>query len=477
MKAILQIYFGIILGIQAIYASTFDTKVIEQVKLGVVSINAKIHKAAYNHPGESYGSGFLVNKAQGLIITNRHVIGSATISRYEVTFFNGKQVDAKVFYYDPIWDFAVLKVEPNEIPAKAQQLILKPEEVKTDQEVFIVGKNAGQDFSFQTGRVTSLYETAGLYPAQAIRINVNNRGGSSGSPVCNKEGHIVGLIHSSNMDSYGFALWTGYITKSLESLLKNQRPTRKSIGAVWAYYSVDRAIRYLDFPSEMAAEYLEKFPESRNQIIYIKDRLKNSPARKFLRPGDIVWKVNGKFVGPQIHMVEEAINGSDPVVLTVVRRGKTIQLSFKAYNLLDHQIKRIASFAGAHFYEADELTRYLIGVKPRTILVSYVQPGTGLHQRFNMVPGLDLTFALIKGIGGHPVKNFEDVLSAIRHLKNKKFFDITHDNYGVWVEYDRWPVLSHPSLVSEGDIHPTDGPPLLHTLDLAEGEWETTEIW
>ena len=58
MKVILQIYFGIVLSIQAICANTFDTKVIEQVKLGVVSINAKVHKAAYNHPGESAGSGF-----------------------------------------------------------------------------------------------------------------------------------------------------------------------------------------------------------------------------------------------------------------------------------------------------------------------------------------------------------------------------------------------------------------------------------
>lgn len=460
-----------------VWGAEFSQDVVQNTKRGVVSILAKIQKAAFNTPGESYGSGFIVDKTKGLICTNRHVVGSASIGRYEVTFFNGKQVDANVLYYDPIYDIAVLQVDPADIPSDANQLQLKPDEAAADKDVFLIGKNAGQDFSFQVGRITSLFETNGLYPAQAMRISLNTRGGSSGSAVCTKDGHVIGLIHSSNMDSYGFALWAGYLQPIIASLQKQEKPIRQSIGAIWSYYSLDRAIRYLEFPTDMAASYAQKFPESRNQMIAVSTTLNGSPAKEHLRAGDLIWKVNGQEVGPYINKIEAAMNQqrNQPIELVIVREGKVVSVTIPTYSLLKHQVRRIISFAGANIYESDELIRYLTGLEPRSVVISYVQPGTGLHQRFQMIPGIDLSYIKVLKIGHHRVLNFKDAKKAIQALVGQDFFAVLFENHGVWLDYDRWPILSKPQMIAEGDILETDGKPLLHVRK--GNSWKTKELW
>lgn len=466
-----------IIFVVPLYAADFSQEVVQNTKRGVVSILSKIQKAAFNSPGESYGSGFIVDKQRGFICTNRHVVGSASIGRYEVTFFNGKQVDAHVFYYDPIYDMAILQVDPQEIPQEARALTLKPDDAVTDKDVFLIGKNAGQDFSFQVGRITSLFETNGLYPTQAMRISLNTRGGSSGSAVCTSDGHVIGIIHSSNMDSYGFALWAGYLDPIIKALQKQTPPIRQSIGAIWGYYSLDRAIRYLEFPTTMAANYAKAFPESRNQMIIVTTTLNASPAQKQLKAGDLIWKVNGEDVGPYINKIESALNrdGNKSVSLTVVRNGKVLNLDVPTYDLLKHQVRRMVTFAGAHIYESDELIRYLTGLEPKTILISYIQPGTGLHQRFQLIPGLDISYIKILKIGNQAIRHFRDVKKAVKALRGQSYFSVLFENHGVWLDYDRWPILSKPQMIAEGDLLETDGTPLLH---VRKGKhWKTKELW
>lgn len=59
--------------------------------------------------GEFIATGFVVHSRPAVIATNRHVTGSSP-SFYKVTFYDGSLRDATLLYYDPLEDFAFLRV-------------------------------------------------------------------------------------------------------------------------------------------------------------------------------------------------------------------------------------------------------------------------------------------------------------------------------------------------------------------------------
>ena len=76
--------------------------ILDKIRKGVVIVKVKAHVKARNPESKSWsGSGFIVDKARGLIATNRHVAGSFSICSYELKFNNGSKVDARRLYVDP----------------------------------------------------------------------------------------------------------------------------------------------------------------------------------------------------------------------------------------------------------------------------------------------------------------------------------------------------------------------------------------
>ena len=66
----------------------------------------------------SAGSGFLIDKANGIIITNAHVASySPALNR--VNFKYSNPVQSKQAYIDPELDLALLKIDPKTIPNNA----------------------------------------------------------------------------------------------------------------------------------------------------------------------------------------------------------------------------------------------------------------------------------------------------------------------------------------------------------------------
>ena len=66
----------------------------------------------------SSGSGFLIDKAKGIIITNAHV-GSYSPALNRVNFKYSNPVQSKQVYIDADLDLALLKIDPSSIPKDA----------------------------------------------------------------------------------------------------------------------------------------------------------------------------------------------------------------------------------------------------------------------------------------------------------------------------------------------------------------------
>ena len=61
--------------------------------------------------GGSNATGFVVDAERGIVLTNRHVVGSGPI-RLSATFQNQERVDAVPLYRDPVHDFAFVRYDP-----------------------------------------------------------------------------------------------------------------------------------------------------------------------------------------------------------------------------------------------------------------------------------------------------------------------------------------------------------------------------
>ena len=190
-------FTALLLGTQvqpAMGQAPFKQKVIDKAKKAVVTIHGNASLTAYNNAGNWSGTGFLVNKRKGLVLTNAHVAGGAVIGTYYLFFHDGTRADAKVLYYDPWQDYAFLQVDPKAIPRDVTEIKFSTKDPVMNQPAFVIGNNEGKNFSIHTGNVSSIYEIEGLMPQHSIILSLNTKGGSSGSPILNNALGFHGLI-------------------------------------------------------------------------------------------------------------------------------------------------------------------------------------------------------------------------------------------------------------------------------------------
>lgn len=133
----------------------------------------------------SEGSGFLVTP-DGVIVTNFHVIEGA--SSVEVTTMAGETYD-NVFFVtaDPRRDLAVLRIPVEGAPS----LRISPATThEIGSRVFATGNPLGQTGTFSDGMVSAHRTVEGV---QMIQVSAPISPGSSGGPVMNESGEVIGV--------------------------------------------------------------------------------------------------------------------------------------------------------------------------------------------------------------------------------------------------------------------------------------------
>ena len=358
----IKIYLGlkifiISLYLQPIFAKElFDPAIIAKAKQSVVTIAVTSSLSPYDQLRAWSGTGFIVDKKEGYILTNKHVIGIAVVGNYELTFYNGIQADAKVVYYDPWLDYGFLKVDPKDIPIGAVETLFSKVNPLPDQPVFIIGNNEGKSFSIHKGVVADGYHIVGDMPQQAILLSLNTTGGSSGSPVFNRKGEAIALNYSGNT-IFANGLHPAYIRYALPFIKRGAIPIRKHIGVIVDSYALTDAVRYDGFSLAKQQAYHKKFPNASNRVIQVVTLLKDSPASHLLLPGDIIWAIDGKGIGPNLvdfDLAMSQIGDKNSAQLTLFRKGQWNLVTLPLYDLEAHKITKMVYFGGATFFESDD---------------------------------------------------------------------------------------------------------------------------
>ena len=293
-----------------VHANPEKIQNIEKVRKSIVTINSRVPVSAYQNPGSWSGTGFIVDGQNGLLVTNNHVVGRASIGTYFITFHNGQQAEAKVLYYDIYADFAIMKIDPKELPSDFEIVEFTDNKPKLGSKIFIVGNTEGQGFSFHDGYLSDLFEISGEMPQGSYVINMNTTGGASGSPILNENNEAIGVLYGGGK-THSLALKGAYVKHVLKELNSgNQYPSRKHIGIITKLTSLDKAVKHRNFPRAEMDKYLKDYPDARNRAIMVRNTLLGGTAENEIKPGDIIWEVDGNQIGADLCLFDLILSQS-----------------------------------------------------------------------------------------------------------------------------------------------------------------------
>ena len=267
-------------------------------------------------PENSLGSGVIVS-AQGLILTNHHVVASA--DEIEVALADGRKLSAKVVGTDPDTDLAVLKVEADNLPAAT---FAATENLNVGDVVLAIGNPFGVGQTVTQGIISALGRNhLGINTYENfIQTDASINPGNSGGALIDAEGNLIGInsaIYSRSGGSMGigFAIPANVAKQVMEQIAVNGSVTRGWIG-----------IEAQDITPELA----ESFKLNLTQGALIAGVLRNSPADKAgLRAGDVLLAIEGKPVldsGGMLNIIAGLIP-NQKAILKIARDEKNIDIT------------------------------------------------------------------------------------------------------------------------------------------------------
>jgi serine protease Do len=273
------------------------------------------------------GSGIIVN-ANGLIMTNRHVV-SDTTAKYTVVLSNGKKyTDAQVIARDPLNDIAFVKVNTSNLPAVQ---LGDSSSVQVGQQVVAIGNALGQyQNSVTHGIISGLGRpvTAADNSSQGLsdesldnlfQTDAAINPGNSGGPLIDLDGRVIGIntaVAGQGAQNIGFAIPINETKALIMSVEQKGKIVTPYLG-----------VRYVDLTPDVAsANNLSTSygawvqGDSQNPAI-----VSGSPAEHAgLKSGDIITRVDNTVINQDTSL--QSVIGlhsvGDKITLTIVRNGK-----------------------------------------------------------------------------------------------------------------------------------------------------------
>jgi Do/DeqQ family serine protease len=251
----------------------------------------------------SIGTGFVID-ADGLIITNQHVVNNAT--EITVNFSEGKKYSAVVVGQDYELDLAVLKIEAEE--ALPVLTIGDSDKIRVGEWVVAIGNPYGLDHTV----------TAGVISAKGRPIKIDDRSyknliqtdaainpGNSGGPLLTTKGEVIGINTAVNASArgIGFAISINTVTDVIDELIQKWKIQRPYLGVFLR--EVDNSL----------AQYLDIDPSG----LLVADVIRGGPAEKAgLIKYDVIIAIDGITLKDYDHLQE---------ILKERQIGDTVQLS------------------------------------------------------------------------------------------------------------------------------------------------------
>jgi serine protease Do len=446
----------------------------DRIRDTVIQIFAQVYAIDMLEPyktpsqGTACGSGFFIND-QGYLITNAHVVISAKNVWGQVSSLGKRIIDLEVVGISPERDLALLRVTD-----QGRELITKElggipylplgdsDLVRRSDDVLALGYPLGQQACKSTTGVISGYEQ------HLIQMSAPINPGSSGGPLLNIKGEVVGVNSSgiTEAQNIGYAIPINTLKTILNDLYE-VKILRKPYLGVRFNNSTETLTQYLGNPLPGGC--------------YVIEVLKGSSLEKAgVMKGDMIYEINGHPVDmygdmsvpwseDKISIIDYPLRLSigDKVNLTVYRKGEkkhcsvifglselpAIRRIFPGYEDIDYE-----AFGGMVVQElnvnhvrmlaehAPGLIKYseLRYQTEPVLLISHVFPDSQLYRGRNVPLGTTL-----KEINGIPIKTLKEYRAALKNGATKEYLTLTAADNVTRAEENIFVVLSMDRIVEE----------------------------
>src|SRR5690625_2064026 len=269
---------------------------------------------------QSMGSGFIISK-DGYVVTNHHVVGGS--QQISVQLIDRREFTAEVVGVDQRSDLALLKIDATDLPVAR---LGDADDLKVGEWVVAIGSPFGLDYSASVGIVSaigrSIPNQRGENYVPFIQSDVAINPGSSGGPLFNMRGEVVGInsqIYTRSGGSIGlsFAIPVGVARDVIDQLKEKGRVDRGWLGVY--IQDIDR-------------DLAQSLGLNRSHGALVAQVEPGSPAQRAgLRAGDVILEFNGRAIAESAelpHVVGLLAPGTEAPAV-IFRDGKRQSLTVK----------------------------------------------------------------------------------------------------------------------------------------------------
>ncbi len=268
------------------------------------------------------GSGVVFTE-DGYILTNNHVVESASKITVEVNDYNDPNVtheyEATVIGRDSSTDIAVIKIERDE-PFLAAK-IGNSDMLKVGQSVAAIGNPGYNQYLFKHTMTTGIVSGLGItcladdgYSSTLIQTDASINYGNSGGGLFDMYGNVVGIVNQKIViDSYeglGFAITINDVKPVIEDLLA---------------YGYVKSRPMLGITTMPLNEYrAQLYGTKLSKGLLVTSISENAPvAQSGLKVADIITKINGTNVSSlaEVQTILSKLKVGDTITATVAREN------------------------------------------------------------------------------------------------------------------------------------------------------------
>jgi S1-C subfamily serine protease len=287
----------------------------------------------------SKGSGFVYDD-QGHIITNAHVVHGT--DAVDVTFADGLIREATVIGEDLNSDLAVLQVE---LPAGSAAIPLgSMDKLAVGQTVVAIGNPFGLEGTLTRGIISALGRTIPALTIfsipQAIQTDAAINPGSSGGPLLNLNGEVIGVNAqiettgtSPSNQGVGFAIPVSIIQRVIPTLIETGKYDWPWLG-VSGYTVNPSLVKAMNLPVEQGA-YVSSLTDGGPAIaagLKATSETITQDGRSVEVGGDVIIAIDGQPVKTFDDMLVYLTLNTSPgqeVTLTILRDGQYQDITLK----------------------------------------------------------------------------------------------------------------------------------------------------
>ena len=340
--------------------------------------------------GLGIGSGVIIDKDNGYVVTNNHVITGA--DRITVRLSQGVEVSARLVGADPQTDLAVIQLKS---PVKVDAQWGDSDKLAIGDWVLAIGSPFMLDHTVTAGIISATGRNnlpgmdANAYQ-DFLQTDAAINPGNSGGPLIDLNGRIIGIntaILTANsfmrgedsarqtggFEGIGLAIPSSMARKVVEGLIKNGSVARGFLG-----------VGIQQLKPAMATDL--KVPDG--QGTFVNNIQLGGPAAKAgLKVGDVIVKIEGKAT-PDPSALRLRIAAASPgteVAVELIRDGLPQTVKVVVGELSTAALAAITSFG----FNVSEVPAGVGGDSKPSVVVSTVVRG-GLAERLGMVPGLKI---------------------------------------------------------------------------------------